>query len=144
MFTFINAYPNSKVTRIIKITYGDLCEALRLSQGRCARVTPDDAVRLERNFNSTQIQHTESATKFITRFRYAKLLAKSVGIDIEDSLLIDKFLVLISSNKHYTSLIQTFQTQRRNETLTPNHSLAQLTMTEVEIQVYTIDENTST
>ena len=62
----------SQVKRIIKITYGDGCEALWLLQARCARVTPDDAVRLDRNFNTTQIQHTESATKFITRFRNAK------------------------------------------------------------------------
>ena len=91
-----------------------------------------------------QIQQTESATKYITQFRNAKLLAKSVGIEVEESLLINKFLVSISMDRRYSSLIQTFQTQRRNETLTPNYSIARLTMTEIEIQLYTIDENSST
>ena len=71
LFTFINAYSNSEVKRIIKITYGDGCEALRLLQARYAGVTSDDAVCLERNFNTSQIQHTESATIYITRFRNA-------------------------------------------------------------------------
>ena len=53
------------------------------------KVTPDKAVCLEQNFNTTKIQHTQSATKYITQFYNAKLLAKSIGIDIEDSLLIN-------------------------------------------------------
>ena len=47
-------------------------------------------------------------------------------------------------DRRYSSLIQTFQKQCKNETLTPNYSLAQLTMTEIKIQLYTIDKNSST
>ena len=142
LFTLINSYSNSEVKRIIINTFGDGCKAFRLLQARCARATPDDKVRLERKFNITQIQPTETATKYIKRFRNAKLLAKSVGIDIDEPNLIDKFLVSMTSDKRYSTTIRTFQLQRRYETLTPQYNLAPLTLTEIEIQLYAIDENT--
>ena len=142
LFTFVNSYANSEVKRIIKTTHGNGCQAILLLQARCARATPDDTIRLERNFNSTQLQPTENATKYIKRFRNARLLAKSVGIEVEEKTLIDKFLVSMGSDKRYSTTIRTFQLQRRNETLTENYNLAPLTMTEIEIQLYTIDENT--
>ena len=93
LFTLINSYSNSEVKQIIKSTYGDGCQSLKLLQARCARATPNDAIRLERTFNTTQIQPTETATKYIKHFSNAKLLAKSVGIDVDCTHLIDKFLV---------------------------------------------------
>ena len=67
---------------------------------------------------------------------------KSVGIDIDYKKLIDKFLVSMISDERYSTTIRTFQLQRRNETLTENYTLAPLTMTEIEVQLYAIDENT--
>ena len=141
LFTLINLYSNSEVKRIIKSTYGDGRHALKLLQARCARATPDDAVRLERTFNTTQIQPTETATKYIKRFRNAKLLAKSVGIDVDGPQLIDKFLVSMVLDSWYCTTIRTFQLQRQNETLTNNYNLAPSTMMEIEIQLYAINEN---
>ena len=135
-------YSNSEVKRIVKSTHRNGCQAIILLQARCAWTTPDDTVRLERTFNSTQIQPTEHATKFIKRFRNARLLAKSIGIDIEGETPIDKFLVSMATDKCYSTRIRTFQLQSPNETLTKNYTIAPLTMTEIEIQLYAIDENT--
>ena len=98
LFTLINSYSNLEVKRIIKSTYENGCKAIILLQPRCAQATPDDAVRLERTFNSTQIQPMENATKYIKRFRNARLLAKSIGIDNEGETLIDKFLVSMTTD----------------------------------------------
>ena len=92
-------------------------------------------------FNTTQIQQTESATKYIKRFRNAKLLAKSVGVEIEETTLIDKFLMSMSQDRRYGYVVRSFQTQRRHENLTPNYALAKLTMTEIESHLYAVDEN---
>ena len=77
-------------------------------------------MQLDLNINSTQIQRTENVTKYIKRFRNARLLAKSVGIDIEGKKLIDTFLVSMVSDKHYSMTIRTFQLQHCNEPLTKN------------------------
>ena len=64
-----------------------------------------------------------------------------MGIDVDGPQLIDKFLVSIVSDSRYCTTIHIFQLQQRNETLTNNYNLAPLTMTEIEIQLYAIDEN---
>ena len=75
------------------------------------------------------------------RFFYACLLAKSVGMIIQDSKLIDKFLLSMAPNKRYLLAVQHLLTQRRNEEMTPNYGFIKLTMTEVENHLYTDDEN---
>ena len=141
LFTLINSYSNSEVKRIIKDTYGDGCKALKLLQSRCARTTPEDTIRVEHLFNTMHIQQTENATRYIKRFRNAKLLAKSVGVEIQGPNLIDKFLMSMAHDRRYRHIVQYFQTQRRHENLTPNYSLAKLTITEIESHLYAIDEN---
>ena len=46
------------------------------------------------------------------RFFYACLLAKSVGMIIQDSKLIDKFLLSMAPNKRYLLAVQHLLTQR--------------------------------
>ena len=48
----------------------------------------------------------------------------------------------MATDKCYSTRIRTFQLQSPNETLTKNYTIAPLTMTEIEIQLYAIDENT--
>ena len=141
VFTFINSYTGSEVRRIIKETYGDGCHALKLLQTRCARNSPEDTIRIEERFNTTQIQMNETATKYIKRFRDAKLMAKSVGMELSEEKLIDKFLMSLLPNPRYSATVKSFQIQRRNENMTENYTLARLTMTEIESHLYTEDEN---
>ena len=132
LFTFINSYSSSEIKRIIKPTYGDGLQAIKLLQARCARVTPQDTIRIEEVFNSTRIELNETATQYIKRFRDARLLAKSVGMEIQRTKLIDKFLMSMRHNQRYRLTVMQLQNQRRNEDLTPDYNVARLTMTEVE------------
>ena len=65
LFTLINTYSNSEVKSIIKDVHGNRCKALRLLQVRCARITPQDIVRIKEKFNTTRIKPTENATTYI-------------------------------------------------------------------------------
>ena len=47
LFPLINSYANSEVEQIMKSKHRNRCQAIILLQARCARATPDDAVRLE-------------------------------------------------------------------------------------------------
>ena len=109
-------------------------------QVRCARITPQDTVRIEEKFNNTGIEPNKNATSYIRRFRDARLLAKSVGMTIKDSKLIDKFLLSMSQNKRYFLTVQYLLNQRQNEEMTPNYGFLKLTMTEVESHLYVDDE----
>ena len=141
LFTLINSYSNSEVKRIIKVTYGDGCKALILLQSQCARATPEDTICIEQLFNTTHIQQIENATRYIKGFRNAKLLAKSVSVEIQGPNLIDKFLMSMAHDRRYRHIVRSFQTQRHHENLTPDYSLVKLTMTEIESHLYAIDEN---
>ena len=111
LFTLINTYSNSEVKSIIKEVHGDGCKALKLLQVRCACITPQDTVRIEEKFNNTRIEPSENATSYIWQFRDAQLLAKSVGMVITESNLIDKFLLSMTTNKKYFLTIQHLLTQ---------------------------------
>ena len=63
---------------------------------------------------------------------------------IEESKLIDKFILSMTGNKRYFLIMQHLLTQRRNEELTPSYYFSKLTMTEVESHLYTEDENCTT
>ena len=132
LFTLINTYSNSEVKSIIKDVHGDGCKALKLFQVRCARITPQDTVRIKEKFNNTRIEPSENPTRYIRRFYDARLLAKSVGMVVEESKIIDKFLLCMTGNKRYFLIIQHSLTQRRNKELTPSYNFSKLTMTEVE------------
>ena len=68
LFTLINTFSNSEVKSIIKDVHGDGCKALKLLQVQCARITPQDTVRIKEKFNKTQIEPSENATSYIQRF----------------------------------------------------------------------------
>jgi len=110
-------------------------------QSRCAGTTPEDTICVEKLFNTTQILQTESTTRYIVRFRNAKLLAKSVGVEIEETTLIDKFLISMSHDRRYGYVVRSFQTQCRHDNLTEIYAIATLTMTEIESHLYAVDEN---
>ena len=94
------------------------------------------------NFSCNTNSPKRTATKYIKQFCNSKLLAISVGIGAEGTKLIDEYLVSMVLIKHYSTTIQAFQFQCCNEMSMYNYNLAPLTMTEIEIQLYTIDENT--
>ena len=83
--TLMNTNSNLEEKSTIKEEYGDVCKAVRLLQVRCARITPQDTMRIEENFNNVRIKSNENATNYIRRFRDARLLAKCVRTNIEDS-----------------------------------------------------------
>ena len=80
-------------------------------------------------------------TKYIPRFRDAKLLAKSVGMTYSQKEIIDKFLNSLYRSTLYASSILNFQTQRRNEELAAGYSHAALTLSEIEMSLLSLDEN---
>ena len=47
----------------------------------------------------------------------------------------------MAHDRRYGHIVRSFQTQRRHENLTPDYSLAKLTVTEMESHLYAIDEN---
>ena len=63
---------------------------------------------------------------------------------IEESKLIDKFILSMTGNKRYFLIMQHLLTQRRNEELTPSYYFSKLTMTEVKSHLYTEDKNCTT
>ena len=139
----VNTYANTEVKSIIKESYGNGCEAILLLQARCARITPQDTVRIEEKFYNTHIEPNKTATQYIRRFRDAKLLAKSVGIKIEPSKLIDKFLLSMRFNKRYILTAQHLSNQRRHEEMSNDYTHIQLTMMEVESHLYANDKNST-
>ena len=72
LFTLINSYSNLEVKQIIKSMYGNGCQALKLLQARCACATPNDAVRHEHTFNTTQIQPNGNCNKIHQTFPKCK------------------------------------------------------------------------
>ena len=104
-------------------------QVILVLRARCASATMDKAVRLEYTFNTAQIQPTETTTKDINHFLNTELSAKSIGVHIEGMKLINKFLVSIVCDRHYSTTMHTFQLQRRDEMSTEHHNLAPLTMT---------------
>ena len=143
LFTLVNTYANTEAKSIIKESYGNGCEAILLLQARCARITPQDTLQIEEKFNNTHIEPNETATQYIRRFRDAKLLAKSVGMKIEPSKLIDKFLLSMRFNKRYILTAQHLSNQRRHEEMSNDYTHIQLTMMEVESHLYANDKNST-
>ena len=68
-------------------------------------------------------------------------MAKSVGMELSDEKLIDKFLMSFLPNPRYSATVESFQIQRRNENMTENYTHTRLTMTEIESHLYTEDGN---
>ena len=100
---------------------------------------------MRKSFNNTKIFPTESALRYIARFRDAYHLAKSVGLHLNSGKLIDKFLLSMQNcNNKYSSTKLNYKTQRRNETFTANYTLEPLSLSEIEAALLSIDENSDT
>ena len=56
-------------------------------------------MRIEEKCNNTHIKPSENAMSYMKCFRDVLLLAKSVGMIIEDSKSIDKFLLSMTPKK---------------------------------------------
>ena len=69
-----------KSKNVIKAVLNNGIQALRFLQIECARVTPNDVIHCENTFNSTRQYANELATKYIARFKEARLLTRSVGV----------------------------------------------------------------
>ena len=145
LYTFINSFIDLEGKNVIKESLSDGYSALLLLQKYCARITNADILTCEENFNNTKIFATENATKFISHFHDAYLLARSVGSRLERGKLIDKFLLSMRNcNDRYKPTVLNYQTQRRNETYTVGYTIEPLTLSEVEAALLSIDENTDT
>ena len=142
VFTFLNSFVDLEAKQCIKESNNDGIVAIELLKAYCARVTPQDAMRCEDSFNNTRQYSNESATKYIARFRDAKLLAKSVGFNPTETKIIDKFLNSMCLGTKYAVTVHAFQAQRRNEEMTPGYWVTKLSMTEIESALLSIDENT--
>ena len=101
VFTLLNSFVDLDAKQCIKQSNNNGIVALELLISYCARVTPSDVLRCEDAFNVTRQYANESATKYIARFRDAKLLAKSVGVIYAETKLIDKFLNSICLGTKY-------------------------------------------
>ena len=143
LFTVLNSLVDLEAKGVLKDAQNDGIKALYLLQQYCARITPQDKINYENYFNSTKQGQSESVTKYIPRFRDAKLLAKSVGVTYSQTQIIDKFLNSLHRSTLYASSILNFQTQRRNEELTAGYSNAALTLSEIEMSLLSLDENNS-
>ena len=140
-FIFLSSFVDLEAKSVIEQAGNNGIKAIQLLQAYCARSTPQDKLTIEEGFNNTKQYSNETASKYISRFRDALLLAKSVGVKYNDQLLIDKFLNSMATSNKYAGLILNYQTQRRNEHLTINYSHALLTITEIEMALLSVDEN---
>ena len=131
IFTILNICVDLEAKEVIKESNTEGIMAIHMQRDYCARITPQDQCRCEEAFNSTKQFTNETTSKYIGKFRDAKLLAKSVGTVYNNSKLIDKFLNSIHPQSKYAPLILNFQTQRRNEGLSSNYVNEPLSMGEV-------------